>query len=220
VKSRLHHWLAAFTLSAPTVCAAITIDAPGFEYAAVASTMHTDNAMVSNLLSADTALTDLMVTSYAFSRDVPASVRFTFSDGANPGVAITGGDGIDLSIFFVGKGGHHVTLSLFDETTLLGSHAYNHQDYIGWCIDDGSGACEPDSKTDLPIFVMNIDFADYGLVAPRIDNILLDISGASAVPSLVGASYLAPAVSAIPLPAAIWLMISGSALLGLVARRH
>ena len=199
---------------------AIAIDVPGYDFAALAGSLTTTAVLQDNLMDPVTAMTDDKATTYAFSRDNPASMDLTFSDGIVDGVNIANGAGVDMSIFFIGGGGHSVGLTLLDDSNILGTALFNTIAYTGFCIDDGSGACEPGSPTDLPIFVMNIDFSVYDALIDTVDTARLVISGASAVPSLVGAYYLEDSLTPVPVPAAVWPFTSGLGLMGLLARRR
>ena len=203
------------TLSLPA--SAITIDIPGYDFAALGAQPVLIGDFSSNLASAETAISDASASSYLFSYD-KANVNLMFSDASGNPTSIYNGDGVDLSVFFVGGGTHQIGLSLFSGDANLGTDTLSAISYTGYCIDDGSGACESGSATDMPIFVMDIDFDLFGVSTEAVDKIRMDISGAAAVPSLVGAYYTQQPM-VVPVPAAVWLFGSGLGLFGLLARR-
>ena len=195
---------------------AMTIDVPGYDFAALGAQPVLNGSFSSNISSTETALSDASASSYVFSYDTPATIDLMFSD-ARGATSVYNGDGVDLSVFFVGAGTHQIGLTLFSGGANLGMDTLSTISYTGYCIDDGSGACESGSATDMPIFAMDIDFDLFGIGTEAVDKIRMDVSGASAVPSLVGAYYTQPMV--VPVPAAIWLFGSGLGLFGLLARR-
>ena len=204
------------TLSLPA--SAITIDIPGYDFAALGAQPVLNGNFSSNLASAETAISDASASSYLFSYDKSATINLMFSDASSNATSIYNGDGVDLSVFFVGAGTHQIGLSLFSGGANLGMDTLSAISYTGYCIDDGSGACESGSATDMPIFVMDIDFDLFGVSTQAVDKIRLDISDAAAVPSLVGAYYTQKPM-VVPVPAAVWLFGSGLGLFGLLARR-
>ncbi len=206
--------LAIFSSSA----SAITIDIPGYDFAALGAQSALHGNFSSNIATLETALSDASASSYLLSYDNPATIDLTFSD-ASGATSVYNGDGVDLSVFFVGAGTHQIGLTLFGGGASLGMDTLSAITYTHYCIDDGSGACESGSLTDIPIFVMDIDFDLFGVGAEAVDSIRMDISGASAVPSLVGAYYTQQPM-VVPAPAAVWLFGSGLSLFGLFARRN
>ena len=202
-------------LSSPA--SAITIDIPGYDFAALGAQPVLNGNFSSNIATLETALSDASTSSYLLSYDTPASIDLTFSDTSGA-TSVYNGDGVDLSVFLVGAGTHQIGLTLFGGGSSLGVNTFSAISYTQYCIDDGSGACESGSLTDIPIFVMDIDFDLFGIGPEAVDSIHMDISGASAVPSLVGAYYTQPMV--VPAPAAVWLFGSGLSLFGLFARRN
>ena len=160
-------------------------------------------------------MTDLFATSWVYSTG-SGVMQLGFSDANDQSVFINNGDGIDLSIFFVSAPPHSVTLTLFNDNVNLGSLSSDTIAYTDRCIDDPAninGSCS--DPGDFPIYVMDIDFSSFGITASMFDSINLDVSNASAVPSLVGAYDVTP----IPVPAAVWLFASGLMALGFVMRR-
>jgi len=133
------------------------------------------------------------------------------------------GAGLDLSIFFLGDDGDHsIDLTLFkaDNTASL-TRTYSITpsvaNYTGFFVDNNNNGV-PDNGIDTSIFFMDIDLADFNFLGvDPLAKFRMDISGYSAVPSLIGAypASMAP----VPVPAAVWLF--GSGLIGLVgvARR-
>ena len=195
---------------------AVTIDLPGYEFAAIAHTATLappgEGGYTFNYLSALDDITDGNATTYVYSNGANARIDLDF------GTHVYNGAGFDISIFFVGGGqqGHSFGLSLPDNPDaypdMMHFDSSSHADYehTGFNL----------TGTGYSIFRMDIDLDEYGsLGGAPIGALSLDIAYKSAVPSLVGAYHLQPsAVVPIPLPAVLF--GSGLALLGLIGRRN
>ncbi len=119
---------------------------------------------------------------------------------------VTGSE--DLKLFFVGGNGH-----IFDVTIGGVTNSYSLA-----ANANATGYYDPAYPTD-PIISLGLDLTDFGFAAGgSYDWITLMIgdgyTATSAVPSFIG-TYNVATVSAVPVPAAVWLF--GSGLLGLVA---
>jgi len=165
---------------------ATPIDVPGYNFAAVANILLGSRGKFStNFGSAIDSLTDNLASSWASSSDNPAYVDLLFSTN------VYDGDGIDLSIFFVGAGGHSVGLTLYSGGVSSTTRYYNNPIYTGFNTDGGTNG----------IFVVDVDLADFGFLGvDPLDKIRLDISNASAVPSLVGAYNVTPSAASLSGP--------------------
>jgi hypothetical protein len=186
----------------------VSTDLPGYNPTAVANTLIGSTGLINtNFGTAANSITDTSVATYILSEDTPAYVDLSFGT-----TSVFNGAGSDLSLFFVGDGGHSVGVTLFNGGTSSGTQTYSPSTYTGYNVSQGS--------TLYAIYYMDIDLADFSsfLGTNPVDVIRLDISGSSAVPSLLG-SY-DPNFAPIPIPAAVWMF--GSGLIGLlgVARRR
>ena len=208
--------LAIALLSMAGTCPAVTIDLPGYDFADIAGSAvfaaPGESGFTSNYLSPGQDITDAYATTYIHSTGTGARVV-----DLDFGTDVYDGDGFDLSLFFVGGGaqGHAFRLTLpdnpgaFPDAIAFDSNAYDHHEHTGYNLT-GSG---------YSIFRMDIDLARYGYLGTSpIGTLSLDISNASAVPSLVGAYHLKPA-AVVPLPLPVVLFGSGLAVLGLAGRR-
>jgi hypothetical protein len=213
------------TVTAKASLAISITDMPGYtnNISVLASTATLTGVFTQNpgLASASANLTDDLASSWAFSNSGSAFVDLSF------GTNIYDQTGNDLSIFFVGSGGHSITMSLFSATASTKAKTFSAISYTGYCIDnDSSGTCG--GSQDDPIYVMDIDLGIFHMFDP-IESIRLDVSKGSAVPSLIGAYYTTatpptpaiPAVPSVPLPLPLYLFSSGLALLlGFVKRNN
>ncbi|MCW8911479.1 MAG: VPLPA-CTERM sorting domain-containing protein [Gammaproteobacteria bacterium] len=161
-------------------------------------------------------LTDGNSGSYVFSDDTNAYIDLSFSN-----TSIYNGSGNDLAIFFAGAGTHSGNLSLLDDNGSLisGASIYfevsiDPSDNTTW--GDWTGFNFPED--DSPILVSYIDLDTLGLSDQSLfNNFRLEIGGASAAPTLLaGINTMTP----VPVPATIWLFISGLSALGLVRRKQ
>lgn len=127
---------------------------------------------------------------------------------------VTDGAGMDMKVFLVGGNGH-----TFDMTVGSVTKTYTISPYVG-----ATGSFDDIYHTD-PIIGMAIDLADFSLTGP-VDHFRITIGDGwcttsticSAVPSFIGTYN---SVSAVPVPAAVWLFGSGLlGLTGLVRRRR
>lgn len=199
---------------------AVTIDI-GYEFAAIANAATLSGTFSTNgTVSNEASIIDDSASTYLLPASGTASIVISsFSDGAN-NVDIYTGTGIDLSLFFVDASPHAFNLQISSGGSTysrdFSSETHGNWDYTGFCLDVDGGGCQDNSAQDLPIYVMGINLdAYFSLGQSPIDSVLLDVSNASAVPSLIGAHHLAP----VPLPLPIVLFGSGLALLGFVGRR-
>ena len=206
---------------------AVTIDI-GYEFAAVADSASLVGEFSTNGIDPNSAITDVSAATFIYqdpgATSATATVEITgFRTDTSTDVNIYAGTGIDLSIFFVDAAPHVFDLQLtsgsYVETISFSSLSHPDWTYTESCIDlsDDGVSCASGNEEDLPIFVMDIDLDNYYLLGTEpIDSILLDISGMSAAPSLIGAHHLTP----VPLPLPILLFASGLGLLGIVARKN
>lgn len=147
--------------------------------------------------------------SYIYSDETPASVDVSFGGG----LFDTGE--VDLTILFVGADGHAGTVTLLGGTSGGGSTGFsivaNDESYTGYNSQpaslDESEECIPENDC-YGIFAATIDLSGF---SGTFGGVSLDISGSSAAPSLLGTTA---SVTAVPVPAAVWLF--GSGLLGLI----
>ncbi|MCO6411886.1 MAG: VPLPA-CTERM sorting domain-containing protein [Thiogranum sp.] len=152
--------------------------------------------------------------SWAFASDSPATMDLSFSSAGLFNIS-----DVDLSILFVGDGGHAGVV------TLLGGSLDG--EFLNFGLANGEGYTGYNSVTANPPTVNAGAPTIYGIFATTLDlsdafgngtfsGLNLDISNSSAVPSLIGTTASAAVV---PVPAAVWLF--GSGLIGLVglARR-
>ncbi len=201
---------------------AVTIDI-GYEFAAIANGATLSGTFTTNGADSNTAsIIDNSAATYllpASSGSATIDIN-SFGDGSN-NVEIYTGTGIDLSIFFVDASPHIFDLQISSGgstyTRNFSSLTHANWAYTGYCLDlSSTPGCEANSNEDLPIYVMGINLdAYFTLGQSPIDSVLLNVSDASAVPSLIGAHHLAP----VPLPLPIILFSSGLALLGFVGRK-
>ena len=186
----------------------VTTDLPGYNPTAVANTLIGSTGVLNtNFNTAASSITDDSVATYVWSADTTAYVDLSF------GTAVSNGVGSDLSLFFVGGGGHSVDVTLFNGSGAASStQTYSPSTYTGFNVSQGS--------TLYAIYYMDIDLADFSsfLGTNPVDVIRLDISNSSAVLSLVGTYD--PGFAPVPIPAAVWMF--GSGLIGLlgIARRR
>ena len=143
-------------------------------------------------------IADVNGASWVMSGDATATLDVSFGGSAN-------GDNVDLTMLFVGDGGHSGTI------TLLGGSSNGTE--IPFAIGSGAGYTghNADDGTNLyGIFSTNLTLAGLG----TFNGVQMDISAASAVPSLVGTTAV------VPVPAAVWLFGSGLIALAGAARRR
>lgn len=157
-------------------------------------------SFTSNSVNGTSSIVDGNAASYILSNDNPASVDVSF-----------GGDvfdvsEVDLTVLFVGDGGHSGTI------TLLGGSSAGS--FTSFSIADGENYTGYNSKQGETLYGLYAATIDLSGFSGTFSGVSLDISGASAVPSLLGTT--AP----VPIPGAVWLF--GSGLLGLagLARRR
>ncbi len=208
------------------VQSSFAVSIAGKEFAAVADTFvgqssafFTDNDPTQTPTQSITD-TDTIVSpaSGIMSGDSSAYMDLAF----NTDVDVFDGVGVDLSIFFLGDDGDHsIDLTLFKaggaaSTTRNYSITPSLANYTGFFVDNDGD--ELPSDGDISIYFMDIDLADFNFLGTDpLAKFRMDISGYSAVPSLIGA--YPSSMSPVPVPAAVWLF--GSGLIGLVgvARR-
>lgn len=198
--------------AAKTASAVSITDMPGYanDISVLASSAALTGVYVHNPESASAVagLTDGMASSWAFSNSDSAYMDLTF------GTDIFDSTGTDLSIFFVGSGGHSISMKLFSGTSSTKAKTFSTISYTGYCVDNNrDNVCS--GAIDDPIYVMDVDFSLFHMFDP-IDTIRIDISKGSAVPSLIGAYH----TTTVPLPLSLWLFSSGLTLLGFVARKQ
>ncbi|VAW74681.1 hypothetical protein MNBD_GAMMA13-787 [hydrothermal vent metagenome] len=133
--------------------------------------------------------------SYIFSNDATATVDVSF------GSSIFDVADVDLTLLFVGAAGHSGTITL-----LGGSSDGSSADFDLAPSENYTGFNSVQDTVVFGIFSETLDL--NSLFSGTFSGVMLDISDASAVLSLVGTT--AP----VPVPAAVWLF--GSGLLGLV----
>lgn len=157
-------------------------------------------SFTSNSMNGTSSIVDGNAASYILSNDTPASVDVSF-----------GGDvfdvsEVDLTVLFVGDGGHAGTI------TLLGGSSAGS--FASFSIADGENYTGYNSKQGETLYGLYAATIDLSGFSGTFSGVSLDISGASALPSLLGTT--AP----VPIPGAVWLF--GSGLLGLagLARRQ
>ena len=161
-------------------------------------------------------LTDGNSGSYVYSYDTDAYIDLSFSN-----TSIYNGTGNDLAIFFAGSGTHSGNLTLLDDNgSLISDSSISFSVFIDpldnttW--GDWTGYNFPEDGS--PILVSYIDLDVLGLSDQSLfNNFRLEIAGASAAPTLLaGINTMTP----VPVPAAIWLFLSGLSVLGLVRRKQ
>ncbi len=150
------------------------------------------------------SVVDGNASSYIFSRDATATFDVSFNGG------IFNVADVDLTMLFVGDLGHSGTITLLGGSSDGSSASFNlapGANYTGFNTSQ-------EGTNSFGIFYETLSLDS--LFSGTFSGVMLDISNASAVPSLIGTT----AVSAVPVPAAVWLF--GSGLLGLVgvARRR
>ena len=201
---------------------AVTIDLPGYDFADIARSANLappgEGAYTFNYMSALSDITDIYATTYVYSSSTNARIDLDF------GTNVFAGSGFDISIFFVGGGqqGHVFGLSLPDNPSAypdvisFDSNSYGPYAHTGYNLSDNDN----DPSNDYPIFRMDIDLDQYGLLGEApIGTLSLDIGNRSAVPSLVAAHHLQPS-AVVPIPLPIVLFGSGLALLGFIGRKN
>lgn len=176
----------------------------GIDFIAIADTLNNPvGSFISNSANGTGSIVDGNGASYILSADNPASVDVFFSGD------LFNVSQVDLTILFVGRGGH------FGTATLLGGSAAGNT--AGFNIADGENYTGHDAKSeDGTTMYGNIFYATLDLsgFSGTFSGVSLDLSSASAVPSLVGTTAPAAPVAAVPVPAAAGLFASG--LLGLL----
>lgn len=148
----------------------------------------------SNSANGTNSIVDGNAASYIWSGDNPASVDVSF------GGDVFAVSDVDLTILFVGDGGHAGTITLLGGSSAGSSASFSLADgenYTGYNSKQG--------ETLYGIYAATIDLSGF---SGTFSGVNLEIGGSSAVPSLLGTT--AP----VPVPAAIWLF--GSGLLALV----
>jgi len=151
---------------------------------------------------------DQNAASWVMSADTNATLDVSFG-GSTLNVADR-----DLTILLVGNSyAHTVDLSLLTGSSAstpvtfsLDSTSNNLLGYTGFNSVTGT--------TTLGIYAMNIHLAGAFSGITSFDGVRLDVGGYSAVPSLVGT------VTAVPVPAAVWLFGSGLVGLAGIARKR
>lgn len=160
-------------------------------------------------------LTDGNSGSYVYSYDTDAYIDLSFSN-----TSIYNGSGNDLAIFFAGSGTHSGNLTLLDDNgSLISGASISFSVFIDTLDDTTWGDWTGYNFADgSPILVSYIDLDVLGLSDQTLfNNFRLEIGGASAAPTLLaGINTMTP----VPVPAAIWLFLSGLSVLGLVRRKQ
>lgn len=166
-------------------------------------------------------LTDGNAGSYVYSYDTTAYIDLSFSN-----TSIYNGAGNDLAIFFAGSGTHSGSLSLLDDNgSVISDSSIDFSVYIDPNLDPNDSTTWGDDWTGYnfpadgsPILVSYIDLDLLGLSDQTLLNkFRLEIGGGSAAPTLLaGINTMTP----VPVPAAIWLFLSGLSVLGFVRRKQ
>jgi hypothetical protein len=149
--------------------------------------------------------------SWVYSADSNASLNLSFGGG------VFNVSEVDLSILFVGDGGHSGSISL-----LGGSQSGNSTQSFD--IDPGVAYTNFNSSTPNSVSVNNGQPTVYGIYSTHLHladvfsgtftGLKLNIGNSSAVPSLVGTTAV------VPVPAALWLFGSGLVGLAGIARKR
>ncbi len=156
-------------------------------------------------------MTDANAGTYVFSYDAGAYIDMSFSS-----TGVYNGAGYDLALFFVGSGSQTGNLNLLDIGSSL---SFTTPVFTGTQIteifNDSLG-----NPVISPIYVSYFDLDVLGLDnQTALNNFRLEIGGASAVPALLAAINTSPGASPVPLPAPLFLFLSGLTGLGLLRRR-
>jgi hypothetical protein len=202
---------------------AITTTVAGIDFIDVANTLdahsgsylsNANGVAAGEVIDPPTAIVDGNGASWVMSGDATATLDVSFG-GSTLNVADR-----DLTILLVGnKYPHSVDLSLLTgssastaKTFTLDSSSDINLGYTGYNSVTPAPPASPGESAGTPttygIYALNIHLADAFTGVTSFDGVRLDISGYSAVPSLVGT------VAPVPVPAAVWLF--GSGLLGQV----
>ncbi len=184
---------------------ATPIDVAGIHYLDIANSVDASvGTYVTNYQAPGANIVDSVVDgnggSYIYSGDGVATVDLSF------GGSVFNVADVDLTILFVGDGGHAGTV------TLLGGSSDGSS--AGFSIGLGENYTGYNSVQSTTFGIFYDTLSLNSLFSGTFSGVRLNISGASAVPSLVGTI-----AAVVPVPAAVWLF--GSGLLGLVgiARR-
>ncbi len=199
-------------------------------------TIDSSGNVISKSVTSPDAVVDGNAASYVMSGSTPATLNVSFGQSLNVAdrnltILVIGNDAphsIGLSLLGSGDTSSQgpFTLDSFGspEKNLVGYTDFNSVSQVtsGEATTGEAGSTPPDSTVSLGstdttvtwgIYAMNITLADFFDSGASFTGVQLDISGYSAVPSLVGTTAV------VPVPAAVWLF--GSGLIGLVgvARR-
>jgi len=186
---------------------AASLDVNNYQFASYATS--TSSFGISGANSLNDAMSDESVSSFVYVPSGSTQTTMTMSLGFNS--AVTNQTGIDLTFFFVGGG----TENALDLTIGSTTRSYNTSSVL---YTDDTNQFVYTANTDVGEFALSaiyVDLDSYGISSLTDMDITL---GKGAYLALVGGT---PAtVSEVPLPAAVWLFITGLGALGLISRRR
>lgn len=193
----------------------LAVSVAGVDFLNVADTLNASGGVYqSNWLPDANSIVDGNGASWVYSNSAPATMDLFFSSATLFDVS-----NVDLSMLFVGDAGHSGRVTLLGGTL---NDSFQNFNLLAGAGYTGFNSSTPSpggtgTSTDYGIFASSLDLAGiFG--SGTFSGVRLDISDASAAPSLLGTTSAEFAV--VPVPAAVWLF--GSGLIGLVgiARRR
>ena len=199
--------LLALSASFSATVSAISLDVSSYQFATAAA--NADGFGYIGSPSAADAITDMDLSSFIYVPSSSEALSMTATLGFD--LAVADQAGTDLSFFFVGGGtSNSIELSIggtsrvYDSSVVLYTDA--SQDFIYTAITDVG---------EYALSAIFVDLSDFGVASMTDMDLTL---GKGTYLSMVAADP-APAISPVPVPAAVWLFATGLLAMAGVARR-
>jgi len=151
------------------------------------------------------ALTDTNLSTYAVSVDTGSSLNMSFTNNS-----VFDGDGADLAFFFIGYGSNNII------DLKIGTQTRSYSAETLW-IDQTAGTAHGANSTALAgIFVDFADFTESNFTQTSLTDFNVTFANDNWL-ALAGNFHTTTTV--VPVPAAVWLFMSGLAIFGWFGRR-